>query len=95
MTVNVSFEGETIEQKIRRVVQNKEPIEDTAPIIWTDRKDGIQPQFNVRTDRFDIAIEAMDKVDKSYKAQREERHKAPETEGNGDVGKPESIQDAN
>ena len=34
------FEGETIEQKIERVVHNNEPINDGAPEIFTDRKDG-------------------------------------------------------
>ena len=34
-----SFEGEFIEEKVARVVENKEPIEDGAPIIYTERKD--------------------------------------------------------
>lgn len=54
-------EGETIEQKVERIVQNQEPITDGAPIIFTERKDGVLPAYNIRTDRFDIAIEAMDK----------------------------------
>ena len=31
-----TFEGEFIEEKVARVVENKEPIEDGAPIIYTD-----------------------------------------------------------
>ena len=31
-----TFEGEFIEEKIARVVENKEPIEDGAPIIYTE-----------------------------------------------------------
>ena len=38
-----TFEGEFIEEKIARVVENKEPIEDGAPIIYTERKDGVIP----------------------------------------------------
>ena len=60
-----AYEGETIEQKINRVVNNKEPITDGAPIIYTERKAGVQPAYNIRTDRFEIAIEAMDKVAKT------------------------------
>ena len=33
-----SYEGETIEAKVQRVVINKEPIEDGAPIIYTEKK---------------------------------------------------------
>lgn len=59
------FEGETIEQKVRRIVENNEPIKDGAPIIYTERKDGVIPAYNVRTDRFDVAIMAMDAVNKA------------------------------
>ena len=55
-------EGETIEAKVRRVVQNNEPISDGAPIIYTERKDGVIPAYDIRTDRWIIALDAMDKV---------------------------------
>lgn len=75
LIVNESYIGETIEEKVRRIMNNKEPIKDGSPQIFTDRKDGVRPELNIRTDRFEIAIEAMDKVDKTYKAKREERQK--------------------
>lgn len=80
LRVNNSVEGEEIEQKIRRIVENKEPISDAAPIIYTDRKDGVLPAYDIRTDRFDIAIEAMDKVNRSKIAKRDEALKT-ESEG--------------
>ena len=55
-----TFEGEFIEEKVARVVENKEPIEDGAPIIYTERKDGVIPAYNIRTDKWDIALTAMD-----------------------------------
>lgn len=67
-----SYVGETIEAKVRRIVNNKEPIKDGAPLIYTDRKDGVLPGYNIRTDRFDVAVEAMDKVTKSKLAKRAE-----------------------
>ena len=73
-------EGETIETKVARIVQNKEPITDGAPIISTEKKDGVLPAYNIRTDRFDIALEAMDKIGKS-KAKKEIAPK-PEDFGN-------------
>lgn len=73
LTVNTSYEGERIEQKIQRIVNNKEPISDGAPLIYTERKEGINPAHDIRTDRFEIAIEAMDKVTASMRAKRENK----------------------
>lgn len=75
IVLNNQYEGERIEEKIQRIMNNKEPINDGAPLIYTDRKDGVLPEYDVRTDRFDVAIDAMDKVNKSKLAKREERHK--------------------
>lgn len=55
------FEGETIEEKVNRVVNNNEPITDGAPIIFTEKKDGVLPEYNIRTDRWDVALTAMEK----------------------------------
>lgn len=63
------LEGEPIEQKIRRILDEKEPITDGAPIIYTEKKDGVRPEFNIRTDKWDIAIQAMDKVS-NYEASK-------------------------
>lgn len=75
LKVNKSYKGESIEQKINRIVNNKEPIEDSAPIIYTDRKDGVLPDYNIRTDKWDAAIDAMDKVDQKHKQDRLDRLK--------------------
>lgn len=65
------YDGEYIEQKVERIVQNNEPITDGAPIIFTEKKDGVLPGFNIRTDRFDIAIEAMEKVERIRAAKKD------------------------
>lgn len=75
LNVNNSVEGETIETKLERIVSNKEPIKDGAPIIFRERKDGVSAGGNIRSDRFDIAIDAMDKVAKDKQARRAERMK--------------------
>ena len=58
-------EGESIETKVRRIVDNKEPITDGAPIIYTEKKDGVLPQYDIRTDRWDMAVMAMDAVNRA------------------------------
>ena len=67
------FEAETIEEKISRIVNNNEPITDGAPIIYTERKDGVLPEYDIRTDRWDIAINAMDKIHTDRIARRENK----------------------
>lgn len=67
-----TYEGETIETKVSRIINEKAPIEDGAPIIFTERADGILPAYDIRTDRWDLAVDAMDKVNKAKIAKREE-----------------------
>ena len=33
-----AYEGETIENKVRRITENKEPIKDAAPLTYTQKK---------------------------------------------------------
>ena len=86
--VNESYEGETIEMKMRRVIGTGEAISDGAPVIYTKRSEGVLPQYDIRTDRWDIAIDAMDKVTKTNVAKRIEFH----SKKNEEVGGTESIQ---
>lgn len=75
IAINNSYEGETIEQKVERIITNNEPITDGAPIIYQERDEGVAPSYDIRTDRMDMAIDAMDVVAASKLAKREERLK--------------------
>lgn len=75
LKINTATKGETIEQKIGRIVNNREPIKDGAPIIYTDRKEGVLPQYDIRTDRMEIALEATDAAHKQHLAERDKRMK--------------------
>jgi hypothetical protein len=70
-----TVEGEPIEHKIERIVSNKEPISDGAPEIFTERKEGVKSAYNIRTDRWEIASEAMSKVEGSIQAKRDAKGK--------------------
>ena len=76
--------GEPIEIKVARLLSQEEPIKDQVPLIYTERKKGVQPEYNIRTDRFEIALEAMDKVSSSMQAKREERMKESASENKGE-----------
>lgn len=68
-----TVEGETLEQKIERILHDGEPIRDSAPIIYQERKDGVRPEYDIRTDTHDIAIEAADRVTAGILKKREDR----------------------
>lgn len=59
------IEGERLELKIDRMTQNNEPIGDSAPLIYTPRKDGVIAAYDIRTDKWDIALDAMEKVNRT------------------------------
>lgn len=71
--------GESIEEKVRRVTTTNEAIENVAPMIYTERKDGVLPQYDIRTDRFEIAQNAMNKITATEIAKRKSQDE-PETE---------------
>lgn len=64
---NNGYEGESIEEKVARITENNEPITDGVSIIYTKRKDGVQPQYDIRTDIWDLAQEKMSIVAESKK----------------------------
>ena len=70
---------------MRRARSNKEPIKATAKITYNDRKDGVLPQHDIRTDRFEIAMRATDKIHatKAAKRQQEDFPVAPATDPDG------------
>lgn len=71
----ISYEAESIEKYLQKVVENKEPIESAAPMLYTPREEGVLPQYDIRTDRWDLALEATDKISKSLNAKREDSTK--------------------
>ena len=78
---NYEFQdGESIEDKVRRITENNEPITDGAPIIYTNRDDGVLPAYNIRTDRWEIAQEAMDAVNQANLAKSKNYGKIDEPE---------------
>lgn len=62
-------EGQSIEEKMRKALANNEPIDSVAPMIYTKRSDGALPQYDHRTDRFEIAMQATSHVNATRTAQ--------------------------
>lgn len=79
--LNKSYEGETLETKVQRLVANKEPIEGTVALTYTERKDGVKAEFDIRTDKWEIATDAMDLATKSEIAKRDNKAKVVDMNG--------------
>lgn len=75
-------EGESIENKVRRITENNEPITDGAPIIYTNRDDGVLAAYNIRTDRWEIAQQAMEAVNQANLAKSKNYGKIEQQEKN-------------
>lgn len=70
ITVHPDKEGQSIEEMMRAAQESKEPIKATANINYTERGDGVLPQYDIRTDRFEIARETKSYVDATTYATR-------------------------
>ena len=64
---DLTYEAEPREVKLRKIISGEtSSMEDGVfPIIYTEKKDGVQPEYDIRTDRFEVAIDAMDKINQS------------------------------
>ena len=51
-----------------------------STIIYTAKEDGVLPAYNIRTDRFDVAMDAYDKITRA--AAKKEAAPKPEDFGN-------------
>lgn len=90
--------GESIEDKVRRITENNEPITDGAPIIYTNREDGVLPAYNIRTDRWEVAQAAMEAVNQANLAKSKNYGKTEQQEKNAleskEIGDTPSQQDS-
>lgn len=74
-----SYEGQSIEDRCKKLVETGEPIKDTSPLIYTPKEKGVMPQYDVRADKWEIAQDAMDKVNRERIAKGQQ---PPSGEGN-------------
>lgn len=73
--------GETLIKKIQRILDENEPLTDGAPMIYTPKQAGVRDDCNIRTDKWTLAMNAMDRVN-NYKLNeylKKGEAEAPET----------------
>lgn len=67
--INNLYEAEPLEVKLRRKMKGGKVDEEegdgkTWVIAYTEKKDGVKNEYDIRTDRFEIAREAMETLEK-------------------------------
>lgn len=64
---DLTYEAEPREVKLRKIISGEASnMEDGVfPTIYTEKKDGVKPEYDIRTDRFEVAIDAIDKINQS------------------------------
>ena len=77
--------GQSLEEFLRKATQGLEPIEATAKLTYNDRKEGVLPQHDIRTDRFELALQLTNKI---HATEAAARHKIDFPVPTDDKGKP-------
>lgn len=64
---DLTYEAEPREVKLRKIISGEASnMEDGVfPTIYTEKRDGVLPEYDIRTDRFEVAIDAIDKINQS------------------------------
>lgn len=71
------FVGTSLEEKVRAAETSQAPIEAVSPMIYTERKDGVLPEYNIRTDKWSIAQEAMTAISQASRDRRKKETDKP------------------
>lgn len=85
LNINESVQGRPLCETIGEMMENKEPLRATIPVEYTDPKVGSLPQFDPRTDRWDIMQDGMHNATVAAKKAWEQRM-SPPNEGGGEEG---------
>lgn len=77
-TTSTLYIGETITEKIRKVKTTGEAIESVSPVIYTERKEGVKPEYDIRSDKWDIAQKSMMYVNEKKREARQPKEVSDE-----------------
>lgn len=64
---DLAYQADPREVKLRKIINGEsDNMEDGVfPTIYTEKKDGVLPEYDIRTDRFEVAVDAIDKINQS------------------------------
>ena len=96
--IEVTDKGETLIKKIQRILDENEPLTDGAPMIYTPKQAGVRDDCNIRTDKWTLAMDAMDRVN-NYKLNEylkkgeAEAPKKDQSQSDGRTSEPDPARD--
>lgn len=96
--IKITESGETLIKKIQRILDENEPLTDGAPMIYTPKQAGVRDDCNIRTDKWALAMDAMDRVNNHklneyLKKGEAEAPKAAEGQAEGGTTEPNPTRD--
>lgn len=85
---NITYQAEPREVKLRKIIngESKDMEDGVFPTIYTEKKDGVMPEYDIRTDRFEVALDAIDKINRSTAEKAAKSKGKTETETEEDSG---------
>lgn len=91
---NLTYQAEPREVKLRKIIngESKDMEDGVFPTIYTEKKDGVMPEYDIRTDRFEVALDAIDKINKSTADKVAKSKGKTETETEKDSGPKEKTE---
>lgn len=66
-----AYRAESIEDTLARMISNKEPIQGQITPIYTDRSEGVKPDYDIRTDKFEFLVESTNAMAMTKRATRD------------------------
>ena len=81
-------QANTLEEDIRLKMEEGEPMDNSKPVLYQKRSDGVNAAYNVRTDRWEIAQNMKSNQKASQSAKRAERYTKKEDDGQDEPDKP-------
>ncbi len=79
---NEGFAGESLERMIEKNLTEGTPIETSVSLIYTEKKEGVLPEHDPRTDMWEVALNGMGKVAAKQTADEKEQEETTETTEN-------------
>lgn len=92
--VNKAVMSESLERKIERMMSNGTPIGDAVTPVFTERKDGVLPETDIRTDKWEMSAMGGLAIANGAELARENKLKVVKDEPKEDTQGGESINTA-
>lgn len=68
---NETYEAKSIETMLAERMDGQDIEMGGKALLYTEKKDGVIPETNIRSDRWDLAMMALDSVERSRVARRD------------------------